>query len=751
VADTRNRAIRNSMWLQKLDLNGFKSFAQASTLEFLPPTETSRGITAIVGPNGSGKSCVVDSIRWVLGEQSMKLLRGKRAEDVIFAGTPKRARLGVAEVALHLNNEDGSAPIDYRDLVVGRRVYRSGESEYLLNNSRVRREDVLLLLAGARVGQRTYSIIGQGMVDEFLMASPAARKSFFDEAAGIRPAELKRDTATRKLDRARTNLEQGEVLLQEILPRLRSLTRHVRRYERRDELAAELRALQIHALSHQWHLLADELHIMRDAWERTDTDRSAFTKEMDRIQTKLATMEEEQENTKDDTFLALQKEYDAIVARKQSLRERLLTIRSRLAAQRTSQTSVPASTLLNDVLALLDDMNKVHTALAQPDDAALERAREGLASALKRLKQIRTACGGDTIDTAPPPELSDTEELLSSVEVELGEIQQRMRAYREREREQKSEFFALQHRSRDAQLQLTEQTSRANDIRVKLARLEQRRDDLSATIAHQFGSAFNVNELSKPAHAPTTDMPARIARLKRDLAAIGTIDQQTLTEYEETKQRAEFLDHQTSDLRQSITAIEKVVLELDREIARAFQDAFQTIGAHFETYFKQLFDGGHAKLTLLSESPDETTDDLSDDDLPDIPPTDHPAHRRQTAPSITGIDIQATPPGKRIKSIAMLSGGERALTAIALLCAIISTSRSPFVILDEVDAALDEANSVRFAEILKDLSKHTQFLVVTHNRATMERAAAIYGITMGDNGASKLLSLKLEEATALTT
>ena len=231
------------MWLQRIELVGFKSFANKTALEFLPPTAESRGITAIVGPNGSGKSCVVDAIRWVLGEHSMKLLRGKKSEDVIFAGTPKRPRLGVAEVTIHLNNEDGGAPIDYSEVVIGRRVYRSGESEYLLNGTQVRREDIILLLAKARVGQRTYSIIGQGMVDQFLLASPAERKTFFDEAAGIRPAELKRDQAAGKLDRASENLRQGETLLAEITPRLRSLVRQVKRLERREEVERELRQL----------------------------------------------------------------------------------------------------------------------------------------------------------------------------------------------------------------------------------------------------------------------------------------------------------------------------------------------------------------------------------------------------------------------------------------------------------------------------------------------------------------------------
>src|SRR3989338_5765687 len=193
----------------------------------------------------------------------MKLLRGKKSEDVIFAGTPKRPRLGVAEVTLHLSNEDGGAPIDYTEVTIGRRVYRSGESEYLLNSAQVRREDILLLLAKARVGQRTYSIIGQGMVDQFLLASPAERKSFFDEASGIRPAEIKRDHAVGKLERASENLRQGETLLAEITPRLRSLVRQVKRLERRDEVERELRSLLEQTYGSRWHELATQIEQSR--------------------------------------------------------------------------------------------------------------------------------------------------------------------------------------------------------------------------------------------------------------------------------------------------------------------------------------------------------------------------------------------------------------------------------------------------------------------------------------------------------
>src|SRR5689334_6333179 len=210
-------------------MQGFKTFANRTVLEFLPPKEGSRGTTAIVGPNGSGKSNIADAVRWVLGEQSLKLLRGKKSEDVIFSGSEKRARSGFAEASLYLNNEDKAVDIEYSEIVITRRIYRDGESEYLVNKNKVKLQDVLLLLAKANFGQRTYSVIGQGMIDAILVASPKERKEFFDEAAGVKQYQLKRESAVRKLDASEENLKQAELILAEIEPRMRSLSRQVRR------------------------------------------------------------------------------------------------------------------------------------------------------------------------------------------------------------------------------------------------------------------------------------------------------------------------------------------------------------------------------------------------------------------------------------------------------------------------------------------------------------------------------------------
>jgi len=230
-----------------------------------------------------------------------------------------------------------------------------------------------------------------------------------------------------------------------------------------------------------------------------------------------------------------------------------------------------------------------------------------------------------------------------------------------------------------------------------------------------------------------------IQRLRYKLELIGSIEPETVKEFEETKTRFEFLDGQVKDLRQGMKDIEKAIDELDKDIHEQSEKAFKDINHQFQRFFKMLFGGGTCGLMKL------TREDLTNEEAEETQEHLAPEYLKEFEDRVVGIDIQATPPGKRIKALNLLSGGERALTSIALLSAIMAVNPSPFVVLDEVDAALDEANTIRFADILGELSKLTQFIIITHNRATMEKASMLYGVTMGDDGVSNLLSVKLED------
>ena len=231
-----------------------------------------------------------------------------------------------------------------------------------------------------------------------------------------------------------------------------------------------------------------------------------------------------------------------------------------------------------------------------------------------------------------------------------------------------------------------------------------------------------------------------IAKVKHELEMIGGIDPEIDSEHKETKKRYDFLSNQIEDLEQALEKTKKVLKELDVIIEKEFNRSFTKIEKGFTEYFNILFRGGKASLQINKESElntisEEIAAELSEEERTELANTFK-----------IGIDIKASPPGKKVSTISMLSGGERALTSIALICAIIHANPSPFVVLDEVDAALDEANSIRFSEILEKIAHETQFIAITHNRATMEKANILYGVTMGEDGVSKLLSVDLEKA-----
>ena len=289
------------MFLSKLEIQGFKSFAEKVTLEF------NKELTAIVGPNGSGKSNITDAIRWVLGEQSLKLLRGKKSADVIFAGSKKKARLGFAEVSLFLDNSSGRAPLDYQEVVITRRIYRSGESEYIINKNKVRLTDIQLLLAKASFGQKTYSIIGQGMIDSILTSSPQERKDFFDEATGIREFQIKKDQALLKLDHSEENLGQSQQVLQEIEPRLKSLTRQVKKLERKEEINERLKNLQIKYYSRLLNDLSKEENNINEKLAKVELKKRELETEQLELQRNMEAVHIQ--DTEAEAFHKLQEEY----------------------------------------------------------------------------------------------------------------------------------------------------------------------------------------------------------------------------------------------------------------------------------------------------------------------------------------------------------------------------------------------------------------------------------------------------------
>ncbi|MFH0987894.1 MAG: AAA family ATPase, partial [Parcubacteria group bacterium] len=322
------------MYLQRLEIQGFKSFAQKTVFEFPEVSSLSKGaksVTAVVGPNGSGKSNVADAIRWTLGEQSLKLIRCKKADDVIFGGSESKARQGFAEVSLFFNNEDRELPIDFGEVVLTRRVYRNGENEYLLNKSKVRLFDILLLLAKANFGQKTYSIIGQGMVDQIINISPFERKEFFDEATGVKQYQIKRDQAMNRLRHSSENLTQTNQILSELEPRLRSLERQVRKLEKKKQVETQLRDLQRTYYAGRWQEISIKKEKFNSEFEMKRGVYEALVGALNDVREKLQAFS--RQDSRQEQFNNLQKEYNKITGERNEIFKDLAIVKGKLSLE----------------------------------------------------------------------------------------------------------------------------------------------------------------------------------------------------------------------------------------------------------------------------------------------------------------------------------------------------------------------------------------------------------------------------------
>lgn len=759
------------MYLKRLEVQGFKTFAQKTTLEFPPEKADSHHLTVVVGPNGSGKSNLADAIRWCLGEQSLKLLRGKKAEDVIFSGSEGKSRSGFAEVSLTFDNADKSMHVEFSEVTITRRLYRDGESGYQLNGTDARLSDIQMLLAESGVGQRSYSVIGQGMVDHVLTATPEERKVFFDDAMGVRGFQMKRHQAMLKLQKSAENLAEAEMLLGELEPRINSLKRQVDRLQKRAAVEEELRSVQDAYYGAAWHLLAADKTTVAT---RHAEARARITKKQEELKAgdaKLAEMEKAEEGGggNEESLQPLQAAYKAAQQELADARKTHFAAEREVELAKVRSQSTWAPMALHDIVAEIGGITEVQKELAAKlraaksldEVVAIADEIDGVFGRSKKLRERLTKPNPE--DFTPSPEhVAEVAGALSRVkasEAKVKETESAMDAFAKQTSAQKSEVFAFQRQLRALQQELFGLEQAANAVQIELTRVETRMEAIEKEMRDDVGEerAKAMREAARPNVANAVDVSGlheRMIRLKHQLELIGGIDEEVMKEYEKTNERFTFLTSQVKDLRDAIRSTEKVIDELDLEIRRQSEKAFGEINKEFQRYFKVLFGGGSCSLVKMSQEEVELDTKVNLDRA-----MEEMAEEKQEAESVeaitarvmerkeavAGIDIQATPPGKKMKALNLLSGGERALTSMALISAIMATNPSPFVVLDEVDAALDEANTVRFSNILQELQKLTQFIVITHNRATMEKADMLYGVTMGGDGVSKLLSVKLDE------
>ena len=722
-------------FLKRLELNGFKSFANKTVLEF------PAGIVAIVGPNGSGKSNVVDSLRWLLGERDAKNLRGGKVEDLIFAGTQKRARVGMATASLHFENSNKFFPVGYEEVVVSRQISRGGDSKYFLNKSEILLRDLVDFFAKARLGSRGLVIIGQGDSDLFIRSTPMERREMIEEILGLREYQLKKADAERRLKNSRINLDKTKALIEEILPHLRSLKRQTNRWEKRSELAEELKQLENQFFGSQLHELGAKL---KSTEEILAEDKRQFeVLEMNRREAEKRQQEIEASQPEEKKELAKVKDEIRVLMENRSELQKDL---GRLEAQ-VEMAGAPRRESGHDPEHLLELIRKVRTELelaVQEEDergvlAAIESIIEEIDNSLEEKSERKRTAVPDSVERE-----------FEKVKADLLMLEKNLAGLREREKgfEAGQEGFYRAFKEAVAAVQaaknhIGEWEHRNRGHVSEKERLEFRRGEL----AHQIEQAgrrveeFEGHFVSVGHEVSNADLEHRIFRLRGDLASIGEIDESLMKEARDTETRYGFLTQESEDLEKAAADLVRLIEELTEKIKMEFDRSLGKINDEFQKFFELMFGGGSAKLKVLkvqkalplAEGEEKPAAEAGEEETGEVAEEED-----------GGIAVDVKLPRKKIASLDVLSGGERSLVGIAALFALVSVSPPPFLVLDEVDAPLDERNARRFADMLREFSKRTQFIVVTHNRATMEAADILYGVTLAEDGTSKIVSLKFE-------
>ncbi|MDO8590279.1 MAG: AAA family ATPase [bacterium] len=701
------------MYLKSIELSGFKSFAKKNIFEFDSP------VSAIVGPNGSGKSNVAEAFRFVLGEQSIKSMRGKRGEDLIWNGATSEPRANRASVKVVFDNTKKIFDIDFPEVTIERTVHRDGLNEYLINGSTVRLKDILELLARAHIGASGHHIISQGEADKILSASPKDRKSMVEDALGLKLYQYKRLESERKLEKTFENIAQTQALRKEIAPHLKFLGREVEKFKRAEGMREELISLageyfkreDIHIAFSRASLLA-ERKPLNEALEKLSKESQSAKKVLE-FESGLSVVRKQ----RDDLTRELGKVEGLVIAE-----ERVIENEKKLSASDEFKT-----VRLKDVEHLYQEVSLLSS----------------IAEILGKLKGFIK----DRKHSTDSRLVAEAQSKIDELKKRQAELEKSLTTAKEKEQEiSNAEKAVFRIMSEENEL-----VSKLNSLKAREDRLNLEAEEFAREleeVGHLVGTeAIRFKDINTGTEKLVVEEDRQrqeerkrvIEKLKIRLEDSNISGMEEMhKEYKDTSERDAFLARELLDLEKSADTLAELIKELETRLAVEFSSGLESINKEFGKLFVSMFGGGEASLVLVKENKLAPT---NDEDLLEPASAEGSGVAREG-----GLDIKVSLPKKKIRGLMMLSGGERALTSIALIFAISQVNPPPFIILDETDAALDESNSKKYGDLVAILSKHSQLILITHNRETMSRAGVIYGVTMGSNGISKLLSISFGEA-----
>jgi len=745
------------MRLKTLQINGFKSFAQKTVLEFNTP------IVSIVGPNGSGKSNVVEAIRFVLGEQSMKSMRGKGGSDLVFKGSKNLPKGSRAVVTIYFNNVDkifkltndngDDINLNYDVISISREVFSDGLNKYILNNTEVRLKDIHNLLASVNIGSSGHHIISQGEADRILNANARDRKEMVEDALGLRIYQYKIRESERKLERTNENMKEVVLLRRENAPHLNFLKKQVEKFEKTKEMQVELITLYREYLKKESVYLEQEKNSL-------SVERNAFEKELDTVNSKISATKDSNEaqyNPKIEELRSVEQKMNSIHSLKSEMGRKLGRIEGiiEMEERRAEQKSEVVEISQEEVKNIIDEIN------SSIDLAFLKESISEIKPILERIKNILKKFTPETNDNSGHnleieklkknqseilAEIEGIEnkekEIEKTIEILKQEINKEMEALRDLEREKFE--FKVRHQELTSQLELV--AIKEENLRGRTEAFQNEIKEGTALIGQEVLSYKHYEIEEEKVENTQENLKRKIERIKIKLEDTGLGNgAEIMKEFEEVSERDQFLTKEMEDLERSIESLQKLISDLKEKIDIEFKEGVKKINVEFQEFFSLMFGGGHGALSIVEIKKRKNTES-NDEDLEEGEKLEEDEEEVVVE---KGIEINVSLPHKKVKELHAFSGGERSLTSIALLFAMSQVNPPPFLVLDETDAALDEANSRKYGDMLEKLSKHSQLIVVTHNRETMSRAGILYGVTIGRDEASKLLSVKFEEATQI--
>lgn len=755
------------MTLKSIELTGFKSFGRKSVVSFSTP------ITSIVGPNGSGKSNIVEAIRFVLGEQSMKSLRGKGGVDLIFKGSKALSSSSRAQVQITFNNSNkifsftnsgNGIPLDYDEIIIGREVFADGSNKYSINRTEVRLKDIVDLLASVNIGSSGHHIISQGEADRVLNASNKERRGMIEDALGLRVYQYRIKESERKLEKTLSNIKEVQALRREIAPHLAFLKKQVQVVEKAREMREDLKNLYQGYLSKEGTYIKKESKNLNGLRYSLNEKGSALDLKIEELQKQKKENQTESLYAKE--ILENENKISIIRGNKNELIRKLGRIEGIIEGveQQFSRVKETKNRVINESewKSFISDISvRIDEAITMEDLPEIINALKNIKSHINDLyenkdnEEVAKVSLEDNAEYAEMHKAKD--DLIKEIEqtqTEEKEVVNIINVFKQREIESQASY-------RDSERILYELLGERNKITSDLHSLNYEEEKLSTIknafemelteagvlIGREIVSFAQIESEEEINRQEQDDLRRKIERIKIKIEDAGSgSGTDVIKEYEETAERDIFLGKEIDDLNKSIKDCNSLIQELKEKLDTEFKGGVEKINKQFQEFFALMFGGGGAFLSITMEhkKPKKNDESVSEEDgeeeIEDGDENEIGFER--------GIEINVNLPHKKVKDLHMLSGGERSLTSIALLFAISQVNPPPFLVLDETDAALDEANSRKYGDMLENLSKYSQLVVVTHNRETMSRAQVLYGVTMSAEGASKLLSIRLEDATS---